>query len=191
MVTDALGWIVMVTLTLIGAASALAALVLEHDIIEPSTGSDDSALGTWTSASDALAAAALVLLVITLVLDTMVAVASLRRLDGSRGGRSVPLLVLGAVTLTTGLPLLVAIASLASILVDPTLTTALIATSLVAVLWLLVAPAMRFAQLGYGILVLTHGEVQPQTTETAPVTPTPASFAATAGGPGMPGGPRS
>ena len=188
MVTAALCWIVMVTLALTGAASALVALVLEHDIIEPSTGSDDSALGTWTSASDALGVATLVLLVITLVLDTMVAVTSLRRLDGSRGARSVPLLVLGAVALTTGLPLLVAIASLASILVDPTLTTALIATSLFAVLWLLIAPAVRFAQLGYGILVLTHGEVQPQTAETAPVTPTPAP--ATPGGPGMPQGPQ-
>ena len=178
----------MVTLALIGAASALVALVLEHDIIEPSTGSDDSALGTWTSASDALAVATVVLLVITLVLDTMVAVTSLRRLDGSRGARSVPLLVLGAVALTTGLPLLVAIASLASILVDPTLTTALIAISLLTVLWLLVAPAIRFTQLGYGILVLTRGELQPQTAESAPTTPAPASFSTTPGGPGMPGG---
>src|SRR5699024_11377153 len=67
---------------------------------------------------------ALVMLVLSLVLDLAAAVASIGRLDGRRGDRAVPIITLVSVTISLLLPLALAVAALGASLVELTQVTA-------------------------------------------------------------------
>ena len=101
----------------------------------------------------AVTAAALLL---SIALDAVVTVQSLRRMDGTRGDRAVPVINLIAVLLATVLPLLLA-GLLAIGFLIPSQTMVSVLTAVLMMLLAAAAPTARIAQFVTGILVLLPG----------------------------------
>lgn len=144
-------WTLTIVLVLLSAAAGLfAALLGVSQVLTPSpTGEQDvqSALAVLTAFAVGSAALALV----TLVLDVIVTVMSLRRIVGTSRDRAVPVLSLLAIGVSTAVPaLLIGLALTAGALEQQDLATG--AWWLLGVIVLALAPWTRAAQLIGGIV---------------------------------------
>lgn len=148
---DAVCWALAVALLLVGGVTGvIAALIGASEALTPSpTGERDGRIAVGALIAAVVGAVALSLL--TVVLDMVVSVMSLRRLDGSRGPRATPILSLVGVGISTALPLVLCGLALAA--------GALEFSQFAAALWwmllgtvLALAPCARLAQLIGGLL---------------------------------------
>src|SRR5690625_536189 len=153
----ALVWAALVTLAIIASGSGLWSILLA--IGEVKTPTPDGAQRARTAATMGLAAGigALLLLLCSLILDLIAAVASIRRLDGRRGDRAVPIITLAAVTIGVVLPVILFAAALASPVLEHSQLTALLIRLLLLVV-LIAAPLARLVQGMAGIIRLITGE---------------------------------
>lgn len=108
----------------------------------------------------AVAAVTVASLLLSVALDGVVTVRSVRRLDGRRGERAVPIISLVATALATVLPLLLGALLAVAMLASLEAMISVLTYALVTVLSVL-APTARLAQLVAGILRLRAGEPDP------------------------------
>lgn len=150
-------WAGLVALLAITFGSLLSSMVLA--VGEVKTPSPDGAGRAETAGAVGLATGigALVMLVFSLLLDLVAAVASIRRLDGRRGDRAVPIIALVSVAISLLLPLVLAVAALLASLVDLSQVTALLIWLLFLVV-LVAAPLVRVGQGVAGVVRLITGE---------------------------------
>ena len=153
----ALMWMLMVALLVLAFGSAAWATMIGISQVTTPTPDGEQQAREALAVGAATGVGALALAVFSLVLDGVTAVLSLRRLDGRRGDRAVPVIALLAVAVALVLPVLLAGLALLASLVDLTQITAALLWLLVAVL-LALAPAARLAQGIAGLVRVITGE---------------------------------
>ena len=153
----ALVWAALVALVLIAFGSLLSSLVLAVGEVKTPTPDGERRAEIAGAVGLATGIGALVMLVLSLVLDLAAAVASIGRLDGRRGDRAVPIITLVSVTISLLLPLALAVAALGASLVELTQVTALLIWLLFMVV-LVAAPLIRVGQCVAGVIRLITGE---------------------------------
>lgn len=151
-------WLALVVLVLIAFGSAAWGLLLGIGEVKTPTPDGEQRAGTAMAIGAATGLGALAMLVFSVALDIVTTVLSLRRLDGRRGDRAVPIIALLAVTGALVLPVVLAALALVASLIDLTQVTAALIWVLVLVVMAL-APVVRLAQGIAGLVRLGTGEL--------------------------------
>lgn len=152
-----LAWIGLVALLVLSVGSALGSALFAVGEVKTPTDSGLERSSDLLAVGLATGIGALVLLLISLVLDVVMTVASIRRLSGRHGERAAPVIALISVTISLVTPLVLVVLAVLASFVDLTQIAALLIW-LALLVALGLTPLVRVVQAAAGIACLITGE---------------------------------
>ena len=160
-------WIGLVALLAISFGSALSSVLIALGEVKTPTDSGARNSSDLWAVGLATGVGALVLLLFSLILDVVMTVASICRLNGRRGDRAVPIIALTSVTVSLVLPVVLLLLAVLASFVDLTQVTALLLWLVVLVV-LALSPLVRVVQAVAGLVRIITGEPAPPQAQLGP-----------------------